>query len=57
MSAAAPIFQYCTASPNTREAAKNPPQLFLNFPSKDYSIKEGEKISVKIKGVGELYWL
>jgi len=35
-----------------REAAKNPPQLFLNFPSKDYSIKEGEKISVKIKGVG-----
>ena len=37
-----------------REAAKNPQQPLPDLPSKDYSIKEGEKISVKIKGVGKL---
>ena len=35
-----------------REAAKNPPAPLPELPSKDYSIKEGEKIRVKIKNIG-----
>ena len=35
-----------------REAAKNPDLLVPAGPAKDYSIKEGEKISVKIKNIG-----
>jgi hypothetical protein len=35
-----------------REAAKEPQPKSSNLPAKDYSIKEGEKIRVKIKNIG-----
>ena len=35
-----------------REAAKEPLEKLPDLPSKDYSIKEGEKIRVKIKNIG-----
>lgn len=35
-----------------REAAKEPPVKLPVLPSKDYSIKEGEKIRVNIKNIG-----
>jgi hypothetical protein len=35
-----------------REAAKDPLPVVSDLPAKDYSIKEGEKISVKIKNIG-----
>jgi hypothetical protein len=35
-----------------RIAAKDPKPIVPNLPEKDYSLKEGEKISVKIKHIG-----
>lgn len=35
-----------------REAAKDPQPILPGLPAKDYSIKEGEKIRVKIKNIG-----